>query len=240
MTDVSIIVPARNEASWLAETLRSIDTAAREARRFGLRCEIVVVDNASSDGTPELAASLDLVAPLELISLENLGAARARNAGAADAAGQLLVFVDADTRLSPDAVVEAARHVRKGRVTGICRLGTFDGGRRARLWWAFWNAVRRLPLPRAKAMPAFMFCTRDAFDRYGPFDETVAIGEEWPILAGVYAAERSRFVYDSRILASSSSRRMQLVRFGFTTNFAKYVWAVFHRRGRLHYADTVR
>ena len=126
------------------------------------------------------------------------------------------------------------------RVAGICRLGTFDGGSRARLWWTFWNAVRHLPLPRAKAMPAFMFCTREAFDRYGPFDESVAIGEEWPILAGVYAAEPQRFVYDRRVLAWSSSRRMQLVRFGFVANFAKYVWAVLHRRGRVHYTDTVR
>ncbi|MEM1245154.1 MAG: glycosyltransferase family A protein [Acidobacteriota bacterium] len=238
--DVSIVVPARNEVSWIDETLRSIDAAAGVAWSEGVRCEIVVVDNASSDGTPRLAEALELSTPLSVIPLDRLGAARARNAGAARGSGSLLIFVDADTRLSPEALVESVRHAGAGKAAGICRLGTFDGGLRARLWWGFWNAVRRLPLPRAKAMPAFMFCTRDAFDRYGPFDESVAIGEEWPILAGVYAAEPDRFVYDARVLARSSSRRMQLVRFGFLINFFKYVWAVLDRRGRLHYPDTVR
>ena len=46
--------------------------------------------------------------------------------------------------------------------------------------WSFWNTVRLLPLPKAKAMPALMFCTASTFDALGPFDEEVAIGEEWP------------------------------------------------------------
>ena len=81
--------------------------------------------------------------------------------------------------------------------------------------------MRRLPLPRAKAMPACMFCTREAFDEFGPFDERVAIGEEWPILAGLYRARPRRFVYDRAITALSSGRRMELQRFGYTRTFAR-------------------
>ena len=128
----------------------------------------------------------------------------------------------------------------QGYEAGITRLGALDGGRRARCWWAFWNAVRRLPLPRAKAMPACMFCTREAFDEFGPFDERVAIGEEWPILAGLYRARPRRFVYDHAITALSSGRRMELQRFGYTRTFARYVWAVLSFRGRVDYPDHVR
>jgi hypothetical protein len=85
-----------------------------------------------------------------------------------------------------------------------------------------------------------MFCTREAFDEFGPFDERVAIGEEWPILAGLYRTRPRRFVYDQALTAFSSGRRMELQRFGYTRTFARYVWAVLSFRGRVDYPDHVR
>ena len=126
------------------------------------------------------------------------------------ASGRTLVFLDADTQLPPGCSSGSRSWSKRGYEAGITRLGGLDGGRRARCWWAFWNAMRRLPLPRAKAMPACMFCTREAFDEFGPFDERVAIGEEWPILAGLYRARPRRFVYDQALTAFSSGRRMEL------------------------------
>ena len=61
-----------------------------------------------------------------------------------------------------------------------------------------------------------MFCRATVFDEFGPFDEGVAIGEEWPILAGLYRHRPERFVYDRSITAYSSSRRMQAQRFGYS------------------------
>lgn len=233
---LSVLVPARNEARLLDSTLRSIDTARRELSAAGLESEVVVVDNDSRDRTPDVAR----LHGARVVALEDLGAGRARNAGARAARGELLVFVDADTRLGEGSLLRVVEHCAAGAEAGICRLGTFDGGRRAAVWWTFWNGVRHLPLARAKAMPAFMFCTRRAFDRFGPFDEEVALGEEWPILAGVYRWDARRFVYDRQTLAFSSSRRMQTQPFGFTANFLKYAWAVLHVSGRRYYADTVR
>ena len=110
----------------------------------------------------------------------------------------------------------------------------------SRCWWSFWNAVRLLPLARAKALPAFMFCTRAVFDRFGPFDETVQIGEEWPILAGIYRRCPERLVYDRSLTAITSNRRMTLQRHGYAKVFFKYVWSVLHRSGRNGYPDTFR
>ncbi len=235
---LSVIVPARNEEALIEGTVRAAAVAADVLRASsGLCTEILVVDNASVDDTAERAAACGRA---RLVRCDRLGAARARNAGAARAEGQVLVFVDADTRLEPDALEVVAGEARRGALAGICRLGTFDGGLRAALWWGFWNGVRHLPLPRAKAMPAFMFCTREAFDRFGPFDASVAIGEEWPILARVYREERSRFVHTHRVLARTSSRRMETQPFGYSANFLKYVWAVLHRTGRVRYTDAYR
>ena len=241
---ISVIIPARNEAALIGATVGSVIRARdrdQEARREGGAVEIIVVDNASDDGTADALARHAAAGDVRVATCVPLGAARARNFGARLASGRTLIFLDADTQLPAGGIVRISELVEgQGYEAGITRLGALDGGRRARCWWAFWNAVRRLPLPRAKAMPACMFCTREAFDEFGPFDERVAIGEEWPILAGLFRARPRRFVYDRTITALSSGRRMELRRFGYTRTFARYVWAVLSFRGRVNYPDDVR
>lgn len=234
---LSVIVPARNEAAALGGTLRSLLIAARTA---GGPVEIIVVDSASTDGTAELARSFAAAGPVRVATADRPGAARARNLGAELATGDVLIFVDADTQVPADAFARTLAHVRDGYHGGLTRLGALDGGRRARLWWGFWNRVRGLPIARAKAMSAFMFSTHDAFDTFGPFDESVQISEEWPLLAGLWRARRDRFHYDRDLTVYSSARRMELPAFGYTRTFVKYVWAVLHSSGRDRYADHFR
>lgn len=239
---ISVVIPARNEAALIASTVGSVLRARDRYREAGTGAvEVIVVDNASDDGTADALVRHTAEDDVQVATCPNLGAARARNLGARLASGRILVFLDADTRLPAGALVRIAELVdEQGYEAGITRLGALDGGRRARCWWAFWNAVRRLPLPRAKAMPACMFCTRETFDEFGPFDERVAIGEEWPILAGLYRTRPRRFVYDQAITALSSGRRMELQHFGYTRTFARYVWAVLSFRGRVDYPDHIR
>lgn len=234
---VSVIIPARNEEAMIAATVASV-IAARKVHPEPDRVEILVVDNASTDRTVEVVAGIEDV---RVVTCETLGAARARNLGASLATGSVMIFLDADTRMPPGAIRRVAElRVEHGYEAGICKLGAADGGRLARAWWWFWNLVRRLPIARAKAMPAFMFCTREAFHEFGPFDEAVAIGEEWPILAGLYRDRPDRLIYDQATTALSSSRRMDLQRFGYWRTFAKYAWAILSHRGRVGYPDHIR
>ncbi len=241
---ISVIIPARNEEALIALTVESAIRARDHFRASGgpyEAVEILVIDNASTDRTAEVLARHVASADLRIATCSPRGAARARNLGARLAVGQILVFLDADTRLPPGAIRRIAELCGVHRYeAGITRLGALDGGRLARCWWAFWNAVRRLPLARAKAMPACMFCTRDAFDEFGPFDESVAIGEEWPILAGLYRKRRHRLCYDQATTALSSGRRMELQRFGYPRTFARYAWAILSPRGRVRYPDHIR
>lgn len=241
---ISVVIPARNEAALIASTVDSVIRSRdryHEARGDGGTVEVIVVDNSSEDGTADALSRHSTNGNVQVVSCLPRGAARARNLGARLASGRTLVFLDADSQLSPRALIRIAELVdEQGYEAGITRLGALDGGWRARAWWAFWNAVRRLPLPRAKAMPACMFCTREAFDEFGPFDEGVDLGEEWPILAGLYRARPRRFIYDQSITVLSSGRRMELQRFGYTRTFVRYVWAVLCLRGRINYPDHVR
>lgn len=245
--EISVIIPARNEEFLIGRTIASVLAATRCLQRSRLsksrrpRVELLVVDNNSTDDTCAIVKSYEQSHEVRLLHCHELGAARARNLGARHANGELLVFLDADTSVSPEALTRVAElNGEQSFEAGITRLASLEGGWTAWLWWTFWEYVRCLPLARAKAMPAFMFCTRAVFDEFGPFDERVAIGEEWPILASLYRTRRSRLVYDRTLTACSSSRRMELQPFGYWRTFAKYVWAILHFSGRVNFSDRFR
>jgi glycosyltransferase involved in cell wall biosynthesis len=235
---VSVIIPALNEEALIFETLESVHRALCVLPP-AVTAEVIVVDNGSTDHTRrvvEKASSL-----VRLLDCPSKGAARARNLGARCSRGDILVFLDADTTIPEGSINDIVEQCsRNGITAGMTKLGPRDGGFRACCWWFFWNSVRRLPLPRAKAMPAFMFCTRSAFEELGPFNEDVAIGEEWPILAEIYRTRRNEFIYLRSITAWTSSRRMELISFGYARLFLKYVWAILDYRGRVHYSATIR
>ena len=90
---LSFVVPAYNEESYLAECLESI---LRETSRVGVSTEILVVDNASTDGTSEVVRRYPAV---RLIEQPIKGLTHARQAGFLACTGELIANVDADSRL---------------------------------------------------------------------------------------------------------------------------------------------
>ena len=246
---LSVIIPARNEEAAIAATLDAILAAAASmlaepVASFALGpspIEVLVVDNASTDRTRNIVEGYVTRHGVRLLECPRLKAPCARNFGTARSTGRILCFVDADTWVPVDAFTRIRELCEEdGFEAGIGALAAQESGLGAALWWLFWNHVRRLPLAHAKALPAFMFCTRDVFAELGPFDERVVIGEEWPILAGLYRARRGRFVYDRNLVALTSNRRMELRRFGYLRTFCKYVWAILVPAGRRVYSDHVR
>ena len=247
---ISVIIPARNEAALIGHCITAVLRAVatlhnhpndRLPHLAATPFEIMVVDNASTDHTRLIIEQYARGYGVRPLDCSRLRAPCARNEGAKSASGDILVFVDADTMMPPQTLTRIRTLCQRyGYQAGITRLASLEGGWRAGSWWAWWNQVRRLPIARAKAMPALMFCTRQTFQRFGPFDERVAIGEEWPILVGQYLAQPDQFVYDHMITALTSSRRMELQPWGYTRTFFKYIWAILHSSGRVNYSDQIR
>jgi glycosyltransferase involved in cell wall biosynthesis len=131
-----------------------------------------VVDNASTDATAEIAR--DAGATVVAERMRNVG--RARNAGAAAAAGDLLVFVDADTWLPPDALERIARAMDEPQCVG----GALDlvHRPRRRLLRAYLGAWRLLGLALRMSQGAAQFCRRDVFEALGGYDERLWMGED--------------------------------------------------------------
>ncbi len=95
MFDLSIIIVNWNAKAFLLECLRSL---ARETK--SLRAEIIVVDNASSDGSPETVQN-EFPDVRILRNHANLGFAKANNLGIALSSGRYLFFVNSDIKVLP-------------------------------------------------------------------------------------------------------------------------------------------
>lgn len=90
---LSFVIPAYNEAEYIGECLDSILHYAA-----GRYLEIIVVDNGSVDKTSEVAK---LRPGVRVVREENLGITHARQRGLEEARGDLIAYIDADTRLTP-------------------------------------------------------------------------------------------------------------------------------------------
>jgi glycosyltransferase involved in cell wall biosynthesis len=166
---ISFIVPAYNEEHELSSTLDAIHAAAYEADQ---PYEIVVVDDASTDTTPEIASR----AGANVITINRRQIAAARNSGARAARGEYLFFVDADTRINRAHVSRGTAALEDGYAGGGARVA-MDGfvpiwGRT--LLRGFASVYFGLNLGAG----AFLFTTRRNFDVIGGFDEQYFAGEE--------------------------------------------------------------
>lgn len=157
---VSILIPARNEAAGIATTLQ----AALKTR--GIRFEIVVLDDHSTDGTAEIVGELAAVHPeLRLEQAPPLPAGWCGKQHACWILSQRArynhwIFLDADVRLMPDGAAAAVRFLQDsqaGLVSGIPRqeTGTFLEGLLIPL--IHWVLLGFLPLQqmRTDRRPAF-------------------------------------------------------------------------------------
>jgi glycosyltransferase involved in cell wall biosynthesis len=246
---LSFVIPARNEEALIGEVLEAI--LASVARASGLSrhdlwlpdtsFEVIVADDASDDATAEIVRVFADDAGVRLLPCVGGTCGAARNAGVEASGGRVLCFVDADTIVAENAADRILElHEGEGRCLVLYRLVSREPGIRAWLWWTFWGLARRLPLARAKSMPAFMSCDRAHFERYGPFDESWAIAEEWPLTRPAWRHHRARFLYDRRHTARTSSRRMELQPFGYLRTFLKWVLVVLFVWARTEAYEDIR
>src|SRR5882724_116274 len=108
---ISFIVPAHNEQAVIGRTLQAIHDSARYV---GRPYEIIVVDDASTDGTAEIARQHQAT----VVPVNHRQIAATRNSGGRAAHGERLFFVDADTTINPRTVALALRYMDKGAVGG--------------------------------------------------------------------------------------------------------------------------
>jgi glycosyltransferase involved in cell wall biosynthesis len=123
MTEVSVIVPARDASATIGATMRALEDQSGDY-------EVIVVDDGSGDATVEIARSSPLQ-PTVVQLRRSGGPGNARNAGVAEARGALIAFTDSDCEPEPDWLEAGRRHAQsadlvQGRVVPASAAAPFD------------------------------------------------------------------------------------------------------------------
>ena len=173
LPSMSVIIPAFNEAAYLPETLHRLRAAeAHYNVNADAAVQILVVNNASTDRTTEVAQSLGATVVHE--TKRNI--ARVRNTGAAFAAHDLLVFLDADTLAPLELLLGIARAMKDPTCGGGCvDLLHQPSSLLLRAYFGLW---RVLGLVLGMAQGACQFCQKSLFQELGGYDETWYMGED--------------------------------------------------------------
>jgi glycosyltransferase involved in cell wall biosynthesis len=223
---ISFIIPAYNEELELSSTIAAIRaSASRAAQPY----EIIVVDDASTDSTREVATA----AGAQVVSISQRHIAAARNAGARAARGDYLFFIDADTRINRAHVTEPIAALKAGFAGGSARV-TMHGF--TPLWGRiFVRTFCALYFGFNLGAGAFLFTSRRNFDVIGGFDERYFVGEE--VYFSLALRKLGRFkVLREPILTSGRKLRMYSARqiFGNTLAIILGGSRVARSRAKLH------
>jgi len=206
---VSVVVPAYNEEKLLPQSLASIRQAMQAFDAPGWSAELIVCDNNSTDRTPVVAAAAGAKVVFEPVNQIS----RARNAGAAQAAGDWLVFVDADSFPSKALFRETRELIAGGRcLAGGSTVAYEHAPSGGALAIGVWNAVSRLS---KWAAGSFIFCETAAFRESGGFSEELYASEEIELfrrLKRMARRKRMAIVILHRHPILTSDRKLQLYR----------------------------
>jgi GT2 family glycosyltransferase len=119
--DLSVIIVSFNVKRYLGQAIRSVITATK-----GIGSEIIVIDNCSSDGSPEMVETL--FPEVKLIrSGTNIGYAAACNKGIQIASGEFVLILNPDTVVAPEALSICLRFMRENPDAGAAGAHMSDG-----------------------------------------------------------------------------------------------------------------
>lgn len=221
---VSVVIPTHNRLAMLRRCLAAL--IAQDYPREAL--EIVVVADGCTDGTAEATAG-DALPGVRVFSQPSSGAAAARNRGAREAAGDILLFIDDDVIASPGLVAAHAERHRHGR--GIAVIGPYVPDLpKARNYWLrsvhlYWrNTFDEIGRPGhiptyRDVLSGNLSLRREAFARVGGFDDAFpSCGiEDYELgirllgagIEPIYAREAAGLHLDTTDLGRSFRRKYQ-------------------------------
>ncbi len=182
---ISLIIPAYNESKLLPRLLDTVEVARTRFAGGREAVEVIVADNASTDGTGEVAAARGCV----VLPVAQRLIAAARNGGARIAQGEILCFVDADMQIHPETFNAIAATLDR---TDIVAGATGVRLERLSLGLALTYAVI-VPLVILTRMDTgVVFCRRADFAAVGGYDERRELAEDVAFLWALRRLGRSR------------------------------------------------
>lgn len=169
---LSIIIPAFNEELLIEQCVQSAFNSLDANKDPDFTSEVIVVDNNSTDRSADLARKAGAKVVFEPIN--QIG--RARNAGAAAATGDWLLFVDADSLLNTGMIADILQMIKENRNVGCGSIMRMPG---APKWGnAILHAWTGVSLLFRWASGALVVCRADAFRDIGGFSQELYVADE--------------------------------------------------------------
>ncbi len=175
---ISVVIPTYNRASFFKEAIDSV--LSQTFRDF----ELIVVDDGSTDETPELLLSYGN--KIKVIKKANKGPSAARNRGIKTAKGEWIAFLDSDDVWKPDKLEKQVQFIKDNPDIKICqteeiwiRNGKRVNPRKKHEMHSGWIYEQCLPL--CIVSPSSVMIHRDVFEKVGFFDETMPACEDYDL-----------------------------------------------------------
>lgn len=227
---LSFVIPAHNEENYLGNCLESVLREVKKQRSWDW--EIVVVDNASTDGTREVAARYPEV---KIVSEPAKGLVPARQRGLLSASGDLLAYLDADSRLSADWFQILENAYRNPKI--VCLSGPyryFDLSRGRRLlaetgWWL--SAPFTYRLVGYMVLGGNFVARREALLRMGGFDTNIKFyGEDTNIAWRLHKLGKVVFRMDFFVWSSGRRLAKEGIMHSYWVYGVNFMWSVFFHK----------
>jgi glycosyltransferase involved in cell wall biosynthesis len=175
---VSVIIPTYNRAGLVAEAVASV-----EAQTFR-DLEILVVDDGSTDNTPDVLALLEGVRVLRHPTRR--GVAAARNLGAAAARGEWLAFLDSDDLWLPEKLARQMAYLEERPGLLLCQTDEtwVRNGVRVNKPASHRKVAGQIFLPslaRCMVSPSAVVLHRRLLADHGGFDENLPAAEDYDL-----------------------------------------------------------
>lgn len=164
---ISIIIPVYNEEASIGDCLTSLQGQTLKSN------EIIIVDDGSTDKTVEIVNKY----PVKLLKQNHFGPGSARNLGAKEAAGEILIFIDADMTFDKDFIKNLTAPIKSGKTKGVFNTAELVANWEnpwARCWnynQNLYNTARINPKNKEESED-FRAILKKEFDLVGGFDLT--------------------------------------------------------------------
>ncbi len=214
--EFSIVIPCYNDWPLVCGAIDACLT-----QKGGVTLEVIVVDDGSTDGTPaELRARYADQIRVKVLQQANAGPGAARNFGVSVAAGEHLLFLDADDRIGPMYLAAVKQCLAQDRACAVLSpfayfsdeqsphptlMRFFRAPRLARSWAAF----NRFCLMTGNCFPiSACVLSKRIFDAVGGFDATMRHHEDWDLWIKVVGSGVA-FVYTDGGFDAATHIRMR-------------------------------
>ena len=210
---LSIVIPCKNEASYIGKTLESI------LGQTGMPAHtpIIIADAGSTDATMEIISQYSGLLNIRVVDggLPAIG----RNKGASYTDSEYILFLDADvTPGEPDTISKALQlAIEKSLDLVSTHIQSINGNFADKCFWQLHGFASTTKIVGAFAAGMFILIKSETFKKLGGFDETIALGEDWELTHQIASNKFS--VSDSYI--NTTNRRFSAQ--GYLRTFYQYI-----------------